>query len=223
MKWWAGVSSVGASQSQTIAGTSPTWLLHSAAPAPQTMTVAVYGLGRSGTTMVARVLVSLGIDMGADLTPRACEDRILRGVLKRGDMAAFTAYRDRRNAEASVWGFKVPAFRHVARMQVPGLRNPRLVITLRDPLAIALRNNAALELPVPDLLHQSAAKTLQLLADARELSCPILLVSYEKALRQPVALVQALAEFCGCGHSPAQIEAVAASSVLHGDPRYFAP
>ncbi len=204
------------------ADTSPTLLLHDSPP-PQSLTVAVYGLGRSGTTMVARVLVALGIDMGADLTPRACEDRVLQGVLKRGDMAAFAAYRDRRNAEAAVWGFKVPAFRHVVRTQVPGLRNPRLVITLRDPLAIALRNNAALGLPVADLLHQSAAKTQQLLADARDLNCPILLVSYEKALRQPVALVQALAEFCGCAPMPAEIEAVAASNVLHGDPRYFAP
>lgn len=186
-----------------------------------TATLIITGLERSGTTMVARMLQELGINMGDAIGDAVREDREIYQALEQPSNAA--AFRDivaRKNAEHAVWGWKRPrAFRYMDRY-IKTVRNPRFIIPFRDPLAIATRNEISVFSSVRDNLI-SVSKDLQdLTAFVRDLPHPCFCFSYEKALTHREAFAYSLLEFLGMPPTPDRLRAVV-SVIDNGDPDYL--
>ena len=200
------------------------------APLPEDgrATVAVTGAGRSGTTMLARVLGALGVGMGDALAPPTAEDIPLRAALKARDMGAFAARVAEMNAMAPLWAFKCPALRGQLDNALPLLRSPRLVAVFRDPMAVAECNMTLPRAdpnlsPVTALTNAAATQSKFATALAQvtdRIALPVLVVSYEKALADRPALVTALADFCGLEIDPETATRIAGAEIDTNDPRY---
>lgn len=191
---------------------------------PDTATIAVTGMGRSGTTMIARILAALGVELGDTLSPQFLEDVRFVRAFKVGDMDEVTQLVADRDAAHAKWGFKLPAMRaHLPQMEQI-LRAPRFIITFRDPAAIALRNNLSMDADLATALRL-AAKGMHKLANlVLDMHSPVLLVSYEKALQHPEQTVTTIAAFCGISLAEeGQAKKMAAQCICNGDPAYLQP
>jgi hypothetical protein len=184
-----------------------------------TSTVIVVGLARSGTSMVAAVLKSLGVFMGKAIDNAVFEDREIARALDTGNVGQLREIIAARNAAHRIWGFKRPeAYRHLDFL-CSLCRSPRVIATFRDILAISLRNNISMQTDpltsLPSLTEQYGA----LVSEIRRLSVPCLLVSYEKALQFPGETTAEIARFCGLDPTEAEI-AAAAQGIENGNSKY---
>jgi hypothetical protein len=123
------------------------------------------------------------------------EDIELASALEANDDAELASLIERRNHRYPIWGFKRPdAFRKMDAFE-ERFRNIHYIVTFRDPLAIALRNNLSMrEKFLPGLLN-AARSTADLLTFVATSNKPMLLVSYEKALLDGGRLVDEVARF----------------------------
>lgn len=173
-------------------------------------TIVVLGVERGGTSMVAGVLRALGVDLGrrAGLNhedPLFLRDgeRHLRRVIAQ------------RNEEADVWGFKMPkAVFHLDLLEET-LRNPYYVIVHRNLAAIAdswQQRGAGSYL---DTLDRALEYHTRLNAHCRKTSRPVMLVNYERAAKDPAAMVEELTAFLAL--TPGEEELRRAESMVTGD------
>ena len=196
-----------------------TFILNNA-PAGEEASVLVTGLGRSGTTMVSRVLSALGLFMGERVSRGTNEDKDFRNIIKSGSLGKFKKLCRERDERHQRWGFKYPAARHNLGALVGAMRAPRVIVTSRDPLATAIRAAGATDAEVLPTFDQALRRTIRLLASVQELECPVLLLSYEKALTRPRDCTSALASFCGIDADEETI-AAAAAMIRNGDRVYL--
>ncbi len=199
---------------------SGSWVLRPAPLCAET-TVIVTGVGRSGTTMIARILSELGVFMGASLALRTNEDNDVKQCVKDGDEAGFERLCRLRDDQHQTWGFKNPAFRDRIPDWEKHLRNPRIIFIFRDVLAIGLRNHMVLNIDVHEALALATRSYLKALKRLEASSCPALLLSYEKCLAAPDFAVERIAEFCGISPNAENL-AGARAVIRNGDERYFA-
>jgi hypothetical protein len=165
------------------------------------------------------VLKALGVFIGEQVDNAVFEDRELAALLGSGDTGRLTQFIAQRNAAHSVWGFKRPeAYRQLEQL-CRVCRNPRVIVTFRDVLAIALRNNISMQIDPIQSLPRIADEYRVLSTTISRLSVPCLLVSYEKALQYPLEMVGKIAAFCGLEASEAQIKQ-AAEVVENGSATY---
>jgi hypothetical protein len=163
-------------------------------------TYAILGVPRGGTSMVAGVARLCGLDLGKDL-PNTHEDFDFNvDFLKRDGLEPVPAIRaavERRNAAHSVWGWKYPRSIRFLDQIRPGLRDPRLILVLRDPVASAGRPVRRLKQNPLEVVQdhlELQARNLELVS---RWEVPALLVSYERAIDRPVELAEQLADFLG--------------------------
>ena len=166
-------------------------------------TLIVSGVARSGTSMVARLLARVGVPMGDEIDDVVFEDVELLELFSRGAMEELREairIRDQRNP---VWGFKRPHL-HVHGPEIIRLfRNPRVIITSRDPVAITGRNLVSEQFEkAAHSLVEAAQDLSEAMRFAAALDCPTLLVSYEKAIQHPADFVETLLDFCGIAAAP---------------------
>lgn len=176
---------------------------------PEPATYVVLGLARSGTSMIARCLHALGVPMGDKLSA-VYEDVVVSRAMEGGTLEQVREVVAQRNAQHPRWGFKRPAAIHFIERYERELRNPRYIVVFRDVLAIANRNRISIE---QDLLQglRTAAQEYQTLVElVSALRRPTLLVSYEKALLEPEAFVEAMAAFTGTAQGESRRAALAA-------------
>ena len=149
--------------------------------------------------MVARVLHGVGIFLGDRIDQVVFEDHEFAGTLDEAvlDLDRFKALVRDRNGRFPIWGFKRPHLHVHGALPVRLCRNPFVVLTVRDPVAIAARN--VISEQRDSLLTLSAAidDLQQMLHFANALDCPVMLISYEKAISRPEDFVTRLLEFCG--------------------------
>lgn len=165
------------------------------APAEEQATIIVAGVPRSGTTMVAKGLAALGIFLGSQIDASVQEDLLLGRVLGSGDMDKFREIVERYNRDHDVWAFKRPT----AYQAIDGtlFRNPRFVLTFRDPVAIAKREAVSMKTDFRGALRRAAGWSVNLTDFAFRQTAPTMLVSYEKALQQPAEFAHSLIDFIG--------------------------
>lgn len=198
---------------------SPTIELFSSA-ATGSDTFVVLGAARGGTSMVAGVLRLLGVPMGEDIDPGNNEDREFLSHRGRVDLFSDPSQAGRRktyvkeiealigarNRDYPSWGWKDPAASYYLDKIAGALREPRFLFVTRDPGAVASRrmadrieegrNGSAERHAVDDLRailgqYDGAARLFS------RLKRPVLLISYERSLRRPDALIEAIAKFGG--------------------------
>ena len=155
-------------------------------------TVAVFGVARGGTSMVAGAVRGFGFFMGTSLPvnnedPDFCykpNDHMKRVIAARNE-----AHKN--------WGWKFPLASNYLDALLPAVRNPHLIIVFRDPIAVSARHNAwhgrDPKFALTDITMQTQ-KNIMLALCWRK---PTLLVSYEKAANNPGRLLDELSSFLG--------------------------
>jgi len=183
-------------------------------------TVIVVGLPRSGTSMFASVLKTLDVFMGRVIDNAVFEDHEIADALEPDKEDKLAALIQARNAQHSVWGFKRPeAYKQLGRL-CSLCRNPRVIVTFRDILAISLRNNIAMQLDPIKMLPNLVSQYEVLVSTIRRVPVPYLLVSYEKAMQFPDRIVSEVNDFVGAHASDAALEQ-AVQVIENGRPRYI--
>jgi hypothetical protein len=179
------------------------------AQSPQS-TVIVLGAARGGTSMAAGALSHLGVFMGDKLSV-VFEDAALSAAVEKSDDAALSRLIDLRNAAFPIWGWKRPA----AIRYLPGIeayfRNPCYVVVFRDVFAIANRNRISMLSDVMSNMRTTLAHYVRILDFIESRTAPCMLVSYEKAMLDRAAFVDALSAFVGIG--TAQTRQLAVDSI----------
>ncbi|OWU82251.1 hypothetical protein ATO6_22675 [Oceanicola sp. 22II-s10i] len=201
--------------------TNPGLHILNPSPCPAQATIFAFGLGRSGTTMLARVMQDLGVFMGETVSPQFLEDADILAAVKSGDLEAFERICRVRDADHDRWGFKCPAARGDVSGLAARMRNPRAIVVFRDIVAIALRNSMEIDIATVKALRKSAKSNVLLLKQVTRNAIPVLLISYEKALQFPEQMVLAIADHCGLEVSSGLVAKIAAEAVSNGDPRYL--
>ena len=156
-------------------------------------TFIVTGHAKGGTSMVAGVLQILGIQMNENPNgdPNTMEDKIGR-LLGRPDQLKQEI--DRKNRAFDLWGFKWPKYIDVLNRYHGSFRNPHYVFVFRDPVANTDRS--------PNRRMDVVLQSHQAMVDfygGYGGEVPILLVSYEKALLDPMTFVDRVIDFVGPG------------------------
>ena len=162
-------------------------------------TYIIFGMVRSGTSMMAGLLWRIGIDMGNHDTGQYEDwDFNLRSLKKKGE--GITEYKKniiKNNVEKKIWGWKDPLFAKYAIELIDVIRNPYFIVVFRDPFAITER----LAFSDDKDLFSSMNNTLKAQKNAIDLiessEVPTMLVSYERALRNRENLIKDLCKFSG--------------------------
>ena len=187
----------------------------------QLPTIISVGVARSGTSMIAGTMANLGIFLGDKSNDVVFEDVAISRAMERGDEAAVRAVIADYDARGTVWGFKRPEIYTRLGKYLPLFRNPRVVAIFRDPVAIAKRNEISMQVPFLSSLEQTIRKTGELFAVVSSLPVPVMIVSYEKALAEPGAFVDAFSAFCGVTLSP-DLRERALAGIENGSEKYLA-
>ncbi|TWG99878.1 hypothetical protein L598_001200000100 [Mesorhizobium sp. J18] len=170
-------------------------------------TIIAMGPPRSGTSMVITTLQALGVFIGDDPVRGTLEDRRLTLALERKNgnpKEVITDYN-----RHSVWAYKRPwAYEYIER-KAHLFRRPRYILTFRDPIAIAKRNELSMGLQLAEQVKLAADRTAAVADFMLNTSRPTMAVSYEKVLSDPRKFTMALAAFCGI---EANTEAITAAS-----------
>jgi hypothetical protein len=165
-------------------------------PGPRTFIVT--GTQRSGTSMIATILRQIGVFMGARLNENVVEDEDIAAVLAREDLDGLRAIIRDRDETQGTWGFKLPTLdRDLGANAFAMFRDPHVILMFRDPAAVAVRGALSDYDEPMARLRETVAEQASLVAFADRLRCPLLVLSYEKALAFPDACVDAVMTFCG--------------------------
>lgn len=155
------------------------------------------GSSRGGTSMVGFLLSQLGVHMGTHDGSVVHEDLAIINNIE--DKAQLEAHIARRNKGHRVWGFKAPSAAFELDWFDKALRNPILIVVLRNPLAVSRSivsrhpvygdgENGHIEGIAHALRHYEAVTT-----SLQSLSAPTLLIDYEAAISRPEVFLR---EFC---------------------------
>jgi len=161
-------------------------------------TYVVLGAPRGGTSMLAGVLHLAGIAMGERLTEATYEDPEFIRAVAAHDLEGVVALAGKRAQRHARWGWKQPAhFEYFFTQILPHLPDAHLLVVFRDALAVGNRNRISAGQDLLPNMQATLAVYTQIVRGLAAAHCPMLLVSYEKALLRPSFLVKSLLEFTG--------------------------
>jgi hypothetical protein len=161
-------------------------------------TFIVTGLHRSGTSLVASILLHAGIFMGRHFNDAVFEDEEMGVILKSGDTDALQRLIDERNAAHEIWGFKLPeVYLHLRPEQLALFDNAHLIVAFRDIASIGVRNSLSEYRDAMTALRDAVCQLDALVSYVGSVKAPCLLLSYEKALIFPGDFIDAVLLFCG--------------------------
>jgi hypothetical protein len=162
-------------------------------------TVVCFGTPRGGTSMVAGTIVGLGVFMGHNLLQNIEDPMFNPDTDKALSWEAFKtrlpSVIDERNNSHQIWGWKFPLAHAYLDEIVTKLRNPHFVIVHRDPVPATLRSNLNDDqLALQEMLTRTQW-TVNNLKFSDRVKAPTLMVSYERATKNPEGLIMQLADF----------------------------
>ena len=176
-------------------------------------TFVLFGNPRGGTTMIANVVRSMGIFLGNDL-PVNLEDNgfnwdilsRLKPELSRVDrITSIKKVIEDRNAQYNVWGWKYPRANVYFKDISSELVNPMLICVFRDVVASTARGVVRRREDPFNLMRRALDLQSSNLRLIQQSKLPTLLVSYEKAIADPLQLVTSLNRFMSLGLSHDQL------------------
>lgn len=191
-----------------------------AEPMGEFATVAVVGLTRSGTSMLSSLLQNFGVHVGEIVDSAVYEDVEIAKLIDARDFAGLKGFLSKRNEAHKVWGFKRPNAYKVLKQLTPLLRKPRIIVTFRDILAIAMRNHVSMQMDIVSALPRYAEEYQELVKNIAGIKCPMLLVSYEKFIQFPEESIERTARFVGIEPTP-DLVAKAMNAVKNGPDNYL--
>lgn len=180
-------------------------------PLAAARTILVFGPARSGTSMVAGILHDLGIPTNHK-TP-TFEDHVLGRAADENDWERVQRIIRLRNRESDVWAWKRPRLGEYLETVQPWLRSPRLIVTFKNPMAIARRKVLSGDMLYLDALVVAATTLRHAAKLCSRYQLPLLLVNHDTAQGQHALCVEAIARFVGVddperiAHALARVEA----------------
>jgi len=175
---------------------------------PKQITVPITGVPRGGTTMVAVVVESLGVNLGPhdEIQRFHHEDQTMHSP----DWPTRYRYAVHRNERCDKWGWKDPTGTSSILQMMYMLRNPHVIVVFRDVLAIVqgeIRFDETYKIP-PRKMQALFADTMRWLSANVEMvtssSVPLLMVSYERAMVEPAKFVDEVCKFLQLTTTPEQ-------------------
>lgn len=168
-------------------------------------TVVVLGAPRSGTSMVAGVLRLMGIFMGSDLDDKHEDREFAFATDSNGKPVSIYQSLSRlfrlkkvinsRNKDYAFWGWKEPLSIMLLGIIAPFLRNPHYIVIMRNPVSCALSAEHHAGRPAQRATGKTLDKCRQIMHFISRKNRPVLMVSYESAIKHPRQFCQALVEF----------------------------
>ncbi len=158
-------------------------------------TVLVLGTPRGGTSVVSGICHMLGVPMGVEIDRSNMEDLRFRGLLKSESRAELaSAYLRELQALGQIVGAKDPvAIDHLSEVY-PRIPQPILVVVSRDVYASTQREVAEGH-EFWEILRATIRRKYSVLDFISTVDDPLIVVSYERLMQDPVAAVQSLARF----------------------------
>ncbi len=191
------------------------------APCEAEATIVATGVGRSGTTMLARIMEESGLEMGKNLTTNTREIKRLQVIVKSNERLVLKSFCKKQSRLTPKWGFKLPAFRNVMRAYEGSMLKPRFIVIFRDVLSISIRSNIAHGNELLSSMRMVIEDYAVTLRQIEELRSPVLLIAYEKALQYPERTVAAVVQFMGLNLSEERIAKIAVIAIRNADPDYL--
>ena len=172
-------------------------------------TFVLFGNPRGGTTMIANVVRSMGVFLGNDLPINLEDNGFNWDILARQEPEPSRADKitsikkviKDRNAQYDVWGWKYPRADVYFKGISPALVNPMLICVFRDVVASTWRGVVRRRQEPLNLMRRALDLQSSNLRLIEESKLPTLLVSYEKAIADPLQLVTSLNRFMSLGLS----------------------
>lgn len=164
-------------------------------PHPGHGTVLVLGTPRGGTSVVSGICHMLGVPMGVEIDRSNMEDLRFRGLLKSESRAELASvYLRELQALGQIVGAKDPvAIDHLSEVY-PRIPQPILVVVSRDVYASTQREVAEGH-EFWEILRATIRRKYSVLDFISTVDDPLIVVSYERLMQDPVAAVQSLARF----------------------------
>jgi hypothetical protein len=164
-------------------------------PHPGHGTVLVLGTPRGGTSVVSGICHMLGVPMGVEIDRSNMEDLRFRGLLKSESRAELASvYLRELQALGQIVGAKDPvAIDHLSEVY-PRILQPILVVVSRDVYASTQREVAEGH-EFWEILRATIRRKYSVLDFISTVDDPLIVVSYERLMQDPVAAVQSLARF----------------------------
>ncbi|WP_455374461.1 hypothetical protein [Limibacillus halophilus] len=200
---------------------APCDVIRAPKPAPE-RTVVVLGMPSGGTSMVAGSIRLLGVAMGENYDDANQEDLEFldlvgslqplhngMGMPIESKFDQIRALVARRNEAHAVWGWKDPHSRHYIRELLPSLRNPHVILIFRDNHAAAQRIHFRTKRDHLSTITEYLEHMRSLVEFVRGGSFPLMLVSYERAVRMSEEFAAGLNDFVGAGASEDALRKVA--------------
>ncbi len=159
-------------------------------------TVAVFGPGRGGTSVIAGCLRALGVCMGTSAHAFKHEwSPIVRRPDDKVDVPATQQNIQEMNANHVWWGWKFPSDVFHIESVTAFLRHPGFIVVTRDLTEIALSSLARQDVPFEISLYEAAKVSRRIAERMLFWPWPILVIPFAEALRHPSSLVEALCSF----------------------------
>ncbi len=147
--------------------------------------------------MIAALLQKFGVFMGKAVDGAVFEDREIAKLIDEENLEQLGRLVAERHATHKIWGWKRPnAYKQIGQLENL-VRQPRVIVLFRDVLAIGMRNHISMQMDVIKTLPKLVEEYHVLVENISRLSCPTLLVSYEKFLQFPEDSIARVAAFAG--------------------------
>lgn len=185
--------------------------------------VIITGLGRSGTSAVASIFKFLGYYMPSAGMLATNEDKVLRALLKDGNVAEFVQELNNRAAKNTFVAYKDPKiFGVLGEKVLDAIDNEWLcIIVFRDPVSIAMRNKKSLGVDFDQAFERAVNLQVKLFKFYKRIkqSKPIYLVSYEKLMTNKDAFLEELLSVLGFSFDQDDLDAI--KSCLDSDHKRY--
>lgn len=159
--------------------------------------VLITGLGRGGTTALAKIFEALGISFKE--ATAVMENQSYRGLYQLGRTDKLVNIFDySEHADRCAW--KEPKLRSAAGIELVKLFPPvvGVAVIFRDVLATSIRNTLTVDRELFEALEGAARETKKLITFVHSVKDrPLLLISYEKLLLESVGVVKEIAKWIG--------------------------
>jgi hypothetical protein len=159
-------------------------------------TVAVFGTGRGGTSVIAGCLRALGVCMGTE--PHLYKHEwtpVVRQGDGRVDRLQTRRIIQKMDEGHSHWGWKFPSDVFHIEEITAWLRRPGFIVVTRDLTETALSSLTRQDVPFDLSMHDTATVSRHIASRIRFWPWPILVVPFAEALREPNSLVEILSRF----------------------------
>ena len=153
----------------------------------------IVGVARSGTSLVAGVLSSRGVESGPRSTPPVFEDVDLAEAFERKDLKKAAELIQRYNLEKTNWFFKRPKAIHYLDDIDKLVPNPIYIFIFKDVFSIALRNSISMDIDILPNMKKTIHEYEKIIDLIYSLKKPTLLISAQKVLEHKVEFVKSLA------------------------------